>query len=88
MKLKLRSGKISKGKLDQYNALNAITTEKKTFLDVEKKEVILENLRALGKEFLSYYIENVNDREFKFVRNPFKVYLIQSQKPNRKNSLK
>ena len=72
MKLELWSGQISKGKLDQFHTLNALTTEKKTVLDVETKEVILVHLRALQKEFLSYF-EDVNDRDFKFVRNPFKV---------------
>ena len=72
MKLELWSGQISKGKLDQFHTLNALTTEKKTVLDVEMEEVILEYLRALQKEFLSYF-EDVNDRDFKFVRNPFKV---------------
>ena len=66
------SGQISKGKLYQSETLEAFTTENKTVLDVETKEVILEHLRGLQKEFLSYF-ENVNDRYFKFVRNPFKV---------------
>ena len=35
MKLELWSGQISKGKLDQFHTLNALTTEKKTVLDVE-----------------------------------------------------
>ena len=71
MKLELWSGQITKGKLDQFHTLNALTSEKKIVLDVETKEVVLEHLRALQKEFLSYF-EDVNDRDFKFVRNPFK----------------
>ena len=55
MKLELWSGQISKGKLDQFHTLNALTSEKKIVLDVETKEVILEHLRALQKEFLSYF---------------------------------
>ena len=51
MKLELWSGQISKRKLDQFHTLNALTTEKKTVLDVETKEVILEHLRVLQKEF-------------------------------------
>ena len=58
--------------MDQFHTLNPLTTEKKTVLDVETKEVILAHLRALQKEFLLYF-EDVNDRDFKFVRNPFKV---------------
>ena len=55
MKLELWSSQISKGKLDQFHTLNELTSEKKIVLDVETKEVILEHLRALQKEFLSYF---------------------------------
>ena len=72
MKLELWSGQISKGKLDQFHTLNELTSEKKIVLDVETKEVILEHLRALQKEFLSYF-QDLKDRDFKIVRNPFKV---------------
>ena len=71
MKLELWSGQISKGKLDQFHTLNELTSEK-IVLDVEKKEVILEHLRALQKEFLSYF-QDLKDRDFKIVRNPFKM---------------
>ena len=71
MKLELWSGQISKGKLDQFHTLNELTSEK-IVLDVETKEVILEHLRALQKEFLSYF-QDLKDRDFKIVRNPFKV---------------
>ena len=61
MKLELWSGQISKGKLDQFHTLNELTSEKKIVLDVETKEVILEHLRALQKEFLSYF-QDLKDR--------------------------
>ena len=72
MKLELWSGQICKGKLDQFHTLNALTSEK-TVLYVETKEVIMEHLRALKEEFLSYF-EGVNEINFKFVRNTFKVH--------------
>ena len=68
MKLEQWSGQINKGKLDQFHTLNGLTTEKKIVLDVETKEVIVEHLRALQKEFLSNF-EDVNDRDFKFVKS-------------------
>lgn len=57
MKFYLWSGQISKGKLDQFHTLNALTTEKKTVLDVETKEVILEHLRARQKGNFYYILK-------------------------------
>ena len=69
MKLDFWTSQIRKGIYNQFQTLDAHILEKKMTLNSDTKGAILEHLRVLKQEFLSY----LSDKNFKLTRNPFNV---------------